>query len=475
MGAASQPRVVGRYVIHDKLASGGMATVHFGRLVGAVGFARTVAIKRLHPHLSEDVEFRSTIIDEARLAARIHHPNVVATLDVVSVEGELLIVMEYVGGESLSRLVKAEAAKGRAIPVPIANAILIGALHGLHAAHEAKSERGEPLGIVHRDVSPQNVLVGVDGVARIIDFGVAKAIGRLQTTREGVVKGKMAYMAPEQLAGHDVTRQADVYAAAVVLWEVLARRALFKADNDGALFAKVVGGAKEPPSRYAENLPPGLDEIVMKGLAVDPRERFATAEEMAEALLRVVTPAFPPQIGRWVEEVAREPLAARGAVLADIESQTDARATIPEKTSAPATEEPTALSQASSLSIETVTPGSEPVRRSRTPRVVATAGVIALLGAAAVVVMNRRAPTATSDDVGASAATSGVAVPSSSASAMPPAVPTPSASAPAEPPSASATVSAPSASSSAHPTPARPGPHRRPAAPSPAVDPASFR
>jgi serine/threonine-protein kinase len=160
VGAAAYPQVIGRYAIYDTIASGGMASVHFGRLVGSAGFTRTVAVKRLHAHLAEEPEFLSTMIDEARLAARIHHPNVVPTLDVVAEGGELLVVMEYVRGDSLARLLRTETARKRRIPLPIASAIVAGALHGLHAAHEAKSDRGEPLGIVHRDVSPHNILVG---------------------------------------------------------------------------------------------------------------------------------------------------------------------------------------------------------------------------------------------------------------------------------------------------------------------------
>jgi len=194
-------RVVGRYALYAEIAAGGMATVHFGRLLGPVGFSRTVAIKRLHPQFAKDPEFVSMFLDEARLAARIRHPNVVPTLDVVATQGELFLVMDYVQGESLSRLIRAARERGHRIPPRIVSSILTGALHGLHAAHEAKNERGEPLNIVHRDISPQNVLVGSDGVPRVLDFGVAKAAGRVQTTREGQLKGKLAYMAPEQIGG----------------------------------------------------------------------------------------------------------------------------------------------------------------------------------------------------------------------------------------------------------------------------------
>src|ERR1700722_14969633 len=226
--------VGGRYALYAEIASGGMATVHLGRLMGTGGFSRTVAIKRLLPQLARDPDFVAMFMDEARVAARIRHPNVVPTLDVLAADGQLLLVMEYVHGESLGRLLRTLRAERKRVPPAIASAILCGALHGLTAAPEAKSSgEGEPLGIVHRDVSPQNVLVGVDGVARVLDFGIAKAAGRTQTTREGNVKGKFAYMAPEQMNGEAVGRATDVYAAAVCLWETLTGERLFDADTEG--------------------------------------------------------------------------------------------------------------------------------------------------------------------------------------------------------------------------------------------------
>ncbi len=156
--------------------------MHLGRVEGAAGFVRTVAVKRLHPHFAEDPEFSSMFVTEARLAARIKHPNVVPTLDVVNEGGELFLVMEYIEGEALSTLLR--MSKG-VVPVDVAVGILVGTLHGLHAAHTAKNEQGEPLGIVHRDVSPQNVIVGTDGAPRVLDFGVAKAVGYGNTTRTG--------------------------------------------------------------------------------------------------------------------------------------------------------------------------------------------------------------------------------------------------------------------------------------------------
>jgi serine/threonine-protein kinase len=360
--AAPVPEVIGRYAIYGKIASGGMASVHFGRLAGAAGFSRTVAVKRLHAHLAEDPEFLATMIDEARLAARIHHPNVVPTLDVVASNRELLVVMEYVRGESLAKLLKAEASRARKVPLSTVSGIVVGALHGLHAAHEATNDRGLPLGIVHRDVSPQNILVDVDGAARIIDFGVATAAERLQTTRAGVVKGKVAYMAPEQLRAEVVTRTADIYAMGVVLWELLTGRRLFKGDGDAQLVLQVLAGVGDPPSRHAPEVPAALDALVMKALAREASDRFSSALAMAEALRDLVAPAFPTEIGKWVAEVATETLARRGATLADIESRSDVASLLaPPRPRSPASEStedvPTVASRSLSRSRPTPVPG----------------------------------------------------------------------------------------------------------------------
>ena len=331
-GQLAAPRIVGRYALHGAIAAGGMATVHFGRLLGPVGFSRTVAIKRLHAHFASDPEFVAMFLEEARLAARIRHPNVVPTLDVVTVSGELFLVLEYVPGESLARLIRASREGGNRIPVRIVSSIMADVLHGLHAAHEAKTERGEPLQIVHRDVSPQNVLVGTDGAARVLDFGVAKAAGRLQQTREGQIKGKLSYIAPEQLRGAPATRQSDIYAAGVLLWELLTGERLFSADNEGALLTKVLEGKVNKPSTFV----PGrmdetmalsmqlsldlLDDITMSGLNPDPARRYATAREMAVAIERAVPPATASEVSDWVEATARDVLLRRADLVAEIES-----------------------------------------------------------------------------------------------------------------------------------------------------------
>jgi serine/threonine-protein kinase len=308
-----------------------MATVHLGRLLGPVGFSRTVAIKRLHAQFASDPEFVSMFLDEARLAARIRHPNVVPTLDVVATGGELFLVMEYVPGESAARLSRALRERQTTIPLRILSGVMTGVLHGLHSAHEAKDERGHPLGIVHRDVSPQNVLVGTDGVARVLDFGVAKAAGRMQTTKEGQIKGKLSYMPPEQLRGASVSRQTDIYACGVMLWELVTGQRLFAGDNEGAIVAKVLDGRVDPPSRVIgagkKTLTDGmmrqieaLDSTILRALHMQQEMRFTTAREMALEIERKCPPATASEIGDWVESVARDVLNSRAQMIAEIES-----------------------------------------------------------------------------------------------------------------------------------------------------------
>ncbi len=328
--SAIAPRVVGRYALYGEIASGGMATVHLGRLLGPVGFSRTVAIKRLHAQLAREPDFVAMFMDEARLAARIEHPNVVPMLDVAMLEGELLLVMEYVEGESLARLLQRADEQSERVPLPIVASVITGILHGLHAAHEAKSDHGEPLGIVHRDVSPHNILVGVDGVPRLLDFGIAKAAGRIHTTREGQLKGKLPYMAPEQIRG-DAGRTSDIYSCGVVLWEMLAQKRLFKGD-EATVLAAVLGDVIEPPSRYVPQVPAALDALVLRALNRDPSERFATAREMAEALEQATALASATVVSEWLERLAAESLGARRRQRAEIENadaMSDAAPSVP--------------------------------------------------------------------------------------------------------------------------------------------------
>ena len=326
-GATGRPsQILGRYVLFGELASGGMATVHLGRLLGPAGFTKTVAIKRLHAQYAKEPEFVSMFLDEARLVGRIQHPNVVSTLDVVQLQGEVYVIMDYVEGEALSRLLKACAERNDSVDPKIAAAIVGAALQGLHAAHEANDERGRPLGIVHRDVSPQNVLVGSDGIARVLDFGVAKARGRLQSSREGQLKGKLSYMAPEQVHGKEIDRRTDIFAASVMLWEVLTGKRLVAGDNEAAIIANVMKGGFPPPSQSAPWVAPALDAIVMRGLEADPARRFPTAREMAIELDRAVDGAASAYgVGEWVERLAGDALKLRATRVREMESSSAVR------------------------------------------------------------------------------------------------------------------------------------------------------
>lgn len=316
--AGSRGPIAGRYVLEDEIAAGGMATIHLGRMTGAGGFARIVAIKRLHPHIAKEPDLRAMLLDEARIVSRIQHTHVVQTLDVVTSGEDVLLVMDYVHGEALHRLARAAAKRGQRIPPPLAVTIVAQALYGLHAAHEARDERGQLLEVVHRDVSPHNILVGADGVARVLDFGVAKARGRIQSTQDGTLKGKIAYMPAEQFRSAKVDRRTDIYAASVVLWELLVGRELYGGPNEAVIMARIMEGGAPPPSREVPGLPTSLDAIVLRGLSLDPAARFPTALEMAEALHRVGF-ATAGEIGAFVRDVAASSLEQRAAKIQAIE------------------------------------------------------------------------------------------------------------------------------------------------------------
>jgi serine/threonine-protein kinase len=394
---------LGRYIVHDAIASGGMATIHLGRLVGPAGFGRTVAIKRLLGHLAKDPDFVASFVDEARLAARVRHPNVVPTLDVVVDGDETLVVMEYVHGESLSRLLAERASPP---PLGITLAIVCQVLSGLHAAHEATGPGGKPLELVHRDVSPQNILVGADGSARLVDFGVAKAAWRLQQTRDTALKGKLSYTAPEQLASRSVDRRTDVFSASVVLWEALTGARLFAGSTPAECAAKILSGDVPRPSSVAPELSHELDEVVLRGLAASPEDRFATALDMAEALESTGELATPREVSAWVSARASAALARRGELVRALEDGSDDRAAV----AASPDERPPALVQAAldrarRQEEPTVTETPREAARARSRRRVLALGLVALavFAGMAAWLRARRAPSAT-PPLGASSA-----------------------------------------------------------------------
>lgn len=296
---------VGRYSLRRELASGGMATVYLASLTGPHGFEKVVAVKRIHPHLKKDRRFVEMFLDEARVAALIHHPNVCAVADFGEEDGTPYLVMEYLQGESLSSVLRA-ARTGGGVPFWLAARIVHDAARGLHAAHELRGPDGHPLGVVHRDVSPQNIFVLYDGITKVVDFGVARARGRLTVTGTNEVKGKLPYMSPEQYDGENVDRRTDVWALGVVLWETTVGRRLFRADNDGATIARVLHKPVPRPSEVRADYPPELEAIVMRCLERDVTVRYPSAEALAEDLEAFMyslgKPAGASQVKRWMHD-----------------------------------------------------------------------------------------------------------------------------------------------------------------------------
>ena len=333
-----------RYELIGEIAAGGMAVVYLARIAGLGGFQRFVAIKRLHPHLAGEDEFIEMFLDEARLAAGIHNPHVVPILEVGASEQGHYLVMEYIEGDTLARVAtraagrttgmtnaaKVPAARGLrapssmpsagpSIPRPVTVRILLDALAGLHAAHEHTDPHGTPLQIVHRDISPQNILVGVDGSARITDFGVARAAARLTTTRSDTVKGKLAYLSPEQARGEVVDRRSDLFAMGIILWEMLTGRRLFRGETDQETIARVNSGLIPAPSSLVPGLHPAFDGVTLQALSRDVSARFGTCAEMADALERAALEAAsagegggvaqPRDVAAFMNEVLGQELA----------------------------------------------------------------------------------------------------------------------------------------------------------------------
>ncbi len=297
----------GGYELLVELASGGMATVFLGRATDGREGAHLVAIKRPHRHLATDKTYLSMLLDEARLASAIEHPNVVKVRELGFESGEPFIVMDYVEGASLSELRKELAGAERAVDTKIAVRMILDALAGLHAAHELRDDGGRHLGIIHRDVSPHNVLIGCDGVTRLTDFGIAKAEDRVQVTRTHEVKGKLAYLAPERIDKRRMcTVQSDVFSMAVVFWECLAGRRLFRGEEAIDTLQEVMSAPIPRLRRLGARIPAALDDVIARGLSRDLETRYLTAKDFADAIERAagrVNMATPEEVAHVVEAV----------------------------------------------------------------------------------------------------------------------------------------------------------------------------
>jgi eukaryotic-like serine/threonine-protein kinase len=315
---------IDRYELFGSFATGGMASVHFGKLFASAGFQRVVAIKVPHVQFVSDADFRAMFLDEARIVARIRSPHVVATLDIIEAGSTLYQVMEYANGPALSAVIKATRTCGEQIPLPLVISILADTLEGLHTAHEVKDDTGTPLDVVHRDVSPQNILVTDDGIAKVIDFGIASAAGRLHLTQPGNVKGKVSYMAPEQVDGRPLDRRADIYAVGVVLYETLTGQRPFTGEDFSSTALMHVMNPAPDPRVLRPDISPELAAIVARALEKKPKDRFPTARAMADALLALpIKRAAPREVGEWLGEAVREFFVQRSSLVAALPSVED--------------------------------------------------------------------------------------------------------------------------------------------------------
>jgi serine/threonine protein kinase/TolA-binding protein len=283
------PAHFGKYLLVHQLGTGGMAELFLAKQSGLKGFEKLLAIKKILPHLTQDPEFVSMFVNEAKLAALLTHQHIVQIFDLGHVDGAYYIAMEYVMGKDVRSLVGKIRAQGGRLPVDDALLIVSQVASGLDYAHRKKDLSGRDLNIVHRDVSPQNILVSYEGEVKLVDFGIAKAAGTGQETRTGILKGKLAYMSPEQACGRSIDRRSDVFSLGIVLYELLTGRRLFKGDSDLSTLEQVRTAQIEPPRRFDATIPEALEAVVLKALAREPEQRYQTASEFQAALERIMT------------------------------------------------------------------------------------------------------------------------------------------------------------------------------------------
>jgi eukaryotic-like serine/threonine-protein kinase len=412
-------QVLGRYELLLPIAKGGMASVWAARLRGTRGFQKMVAIKTMLPGLVDDLHFERMFLDEASLASQVRHPHVIEILDLGEVDRILYLVMEWVDGEPLNIIMKYAATRG-GIPLAIAVSITAQACRGLHAAHELRDENGTLVGLVHRDVSPQNVLLTYEGVVKVVDFGVAKATSRASNeTEAGQLKGKIAYMSPEQLRGERIDRRTDVFAVGILLYMMTTGTHPFRGDDQGQTIRRI--SSDEPvvaPSAIVPGYPAGLEAVVMQALAKDASKRYPTANDMLIGLTRALPPSMRPSTDEEVAEFLRALLPDRlekrkGAIKAALEaadrreagksaprlSDSDAPEEAPtvleglvsNREMTPSTEGQHSLPGATTREAASPAPGSQRAPRRSTLRTLLSAAAVAGVGAIIALLLSRRA------------------------------------------------------------------------------------
>ncbi len=404
-GEISQGHLLGRYELLLPLATGGMAMVWAARVKGTRGFQKIVAVKTMLSKLSEDAQFEQMFLDEASLASQIRHPNVVEISDLGEQDGVLYLAMEWIDGVPLNLLMKTAKAAG-GVPLPIAVRIVMNACSGLHAAHELRDAKGQLIGLVHRDVSPQNILVTYDGVSKVVDFGVAKATAMGGgATVAGQLKGKVSYMAPEQVRGEAIDRRVDIFAMGIVLYALTSGKHPFRRESEAATMYTIASEeAVLSPRTFLPNYPASLEAVLLKALAKDANDRFATASEFQRALDQCLPAAeranTDEDIGAFIRQLFGKKREESRAALADALALADKQSS---RSQPDIQVDPLTQSQrrslaevgvsAASLGDESktfgilgtppVSPASRAPTRKRTLRVLSLCGALLLVAAAA--------------------------------------------------------------------------------------------
>ncbi|HEX5750781.1 MAG TPA: protein kinase [Archangium sp.] len=406
----------GKYQLLRKIASGGMGQVFLALERGA-GLERLVVLKLILPHLAEDEDFLAMFLEEARLVARLAHPNLITILELTEIDGRHCLAMEYVQGDDVRRLEKFARAQGKPLPVGLVLRIIAEAAAGLHYAHQARNPQGQPLQLVHRDVSPQNILVGFDGGVKVIDFGVAKAAGSASNTATGVLKGKYPYMSPEQANGQPVDGRSDLFALGVVLWEMLTGRRLFKGESDLMTLRLVRDCQVPPPTQLNPKLPPSVDELVLRALAPTPEGRFpdcgAFRLAIEDYILQYRLPASNAHLSAYLRDLYTERITRESdpanldqlAEDADLDSKSNSsRSSVrsqshqpagpklptPGGTGTPVVPPPRPLTNSRGPQTLSIPPVPEPKRRIPRVALLASVGTLLVCAGAAIVMLRQQ-------------------------------------------------------------------------------------
>jgi eukaryotic-like serine/threonine-protein kinase len=424
-----EPRTLGRYHLLAKLATGGMAEIHLARQTGIQGFERLVVLKQILPNLASEPHFLEMFLDEARITVQLNHPNIIQTYDLGEEGGVYYMALEYLEGESLAYLTREASRQHHRLAPHLAAAIVAAVADGLAYAHAFATPDGKPLGIVHRDVSPQNIIVLFNGGVKLVDFGVAKAASRMSQTRAGVLKGKISYMSPEQCSGGAVDRRSDIFSLGVVLWGLLTGQRLFRRDNEAATIKAIVFEPLPDLAAQAQGFPPELVAITLRALERDPARRFQDCAALSAALRdwlrRSQAAAGPAEIAAFLETLCGERIRTKKQLLEKVQQGPGAELAL--DILRPNTGESMASSSLPGRADTRARPGREggAAPRWRGSVVLLVGLTVALLAGAALAWLLPRAsePPAPPLDHGAGSPDAGVLAPAPDAGALPEAPP----------------------------------------------------